>query len=110
MDKRDLYKNIHELKDSGLKISQIAKSLGVTRPTVYKYLKMTNTELDEKLNRKRKKILDPYRNRIVDLILDSYFISTRQIRDILLEENPDLKVSPSTVRKYVRNLRDELDL
>ncbi|AXY24958.1 hypothetical protein CL176_02350 [Suicoccus acidiformans] len=40
---------IHRLKKKGFSISQIAMQLGLSRPTVRKYLKMTFEEAEEEL-------------------------------------------------------------
>lgn len=65
-----LYLNIRQLHERKFKIAQIADSLKISRPTVYKYLEMTFEEVQEYLgnpHRKPKK-LDPYRDWIVALL------------------------------------------
>lgn len=62
-----LYLNIQQLHQRKFKVSQIAQELKVSRPTVYKYLKMTFEETKaymEQLQGKGKK-LDPYRDWII---------------------------------------------
>lgn len=59
-----LYLSIHQLHKRKFKVSQIAKELKVSRPTVYKYLNMTFEEAKvytERLQGKGK-MFDAYRD------------------------------------------------
>ncbi|WP_154655289.1 IS21 family transposase [Pontibacillus halophilus] len=103
-----LYIKIHQLSERKFKITQIAKELKISRPTIYKYLGMTYEEVKQLLedpHRKAKK-LDPYRDWIIAWLEEYPHLSAAQIRDWLLERYPDMEVGESTVRSYVRELRE----
>lgn len=103
-----LYLNIHQLHDRKFKITQIARELKVSRPTIYKYLNMTFEESKEYLEefQGKGKKLDPYRDWIIAWLEEYPHLSGAQIRDWLLERYPDLVVGESTVRAYVKELRE----
>jgi transposase len=103
-----LYLNIHQLHERKFKVSQIAKELKVSRPTIYKYLKMTFEEAKGYLVQfqgKGKK-LDPYRDWIRAWLEEYPHLSAAQITDWLLERYPELVVGESTVRAYVKEIRE----
>lgn len=107
-EKLMLYLNIQQLHQRKFKVSQIAQELKVSRPTVYKYLKMTFEETKaymEQLQGKGKK-LDPYRDWIIAWLEEYPHLSAAQIHDWLLERYPDLVVGESTVRAYVKEMRE----
>ncbi len=54
----------------------------------------------------RKKKLDPYRDLIVNWLQEFPSLSGAQVYDWLLERYPDLDVGESTVRRYVKKMRD----
>ena len=91
-----------------MKIAQIAKHLKVTRGTVYKYLNMTFEEAQEYLGNplKKPKKLDPYRDWIVAWLEEYPHLSAAQIQDWLIERYPDLVIGESTVRTYVKEIRE----
>ena len=63
-----MYYKIQSLKEMGLKVSQIARRLGVCRNTVYAYLDATPEDV-EKINgdrQTRHKKLDTYQMEILD--------------------------------------------
>ncbi|MGO4890706.1 helix-turn-helix domain-containing protein, partial [Anaerobacillus sp. MEB173] len=90
------------------KIAQIAEELKISRPTVYKYLEMSFEEIKEYLSSsiKKSKKLDLYRDWIVAWLEEYPHLSAAQIRDWLLERYPDFSVGESTVRLYVREIRE----
>jgi len=53
-----MYQRDYGLKKLGLKISQIARALSLSRNTVYRYLEMNPDDLDQE--RERRKKLDGY--------------------------------------------------
>ncbi|WP_197205645.1 IS21 family transposase [Cytobacillus firmus] len=103
-----LYIKIHELHKRKIKVAQIAKELKVSRPTVYKYLEMTFDEAtaynEQPLGKKKK--LDHYKDWILAWLEEYPHLSSAQIHDWLLERYPDLAVGGSTVRTYVRGIRE----
>ena len=103
-----LYFHIHQLRERKLNITQIAEELKISRPTVYKYLEMDFEEVHayaSDLYKKPKK-LDPYRDWILAWLEEYPHLSAAQIKDWLLERYPDLDVGESTVRLYVKELRE----
>jgi transposase len=103
-----LYIKIKELHKRKFKVAQISKELKISRPTVYKYLEMTFDEAKaytEQPSRKMKK-LDHYKDWILAWLEEYPHLSSAQIHDWLLERYPDLVVGGSTVRTYVRDIRE----
>lgn len=103
-----LYVEIHQLFKRKMKIAQIARQLEVTRGTVYKYLNMSFEEVQEYLGNplKKPKKLDPYKDWIIAWLEEYPHLSAAQIQDWLIERYPDLVVGESTVRSYVREIRE----
>ena len=104
-----IYHEIHRLHRLGFNKSQIERKVGVNRDTVRKYLKKDFKEMSEWTNtlQNRKKKLDPYEATILEWLKEHNDLSAAQIEDWLLEEYPDIKVSSSTVRSYVKNIIDQ---
>ncbi|WP_110927350.1 IS21 family transposase [Bacillus massiliglaciei] len=103
-----LYVKIQELHKRKFKVAQIAKELKISRPTVYKYLEMTFDEAkaytEQPIGRKKK--LDNYKDWILAWLEEYPHLSGAQIHDWLLERYPDLEVGGSTVRSYVKDIRE----
>ncbi|SDI81331.1 hypothetical protein SAMN04487994_10512 [Dolosicoccus paucivorans] len=55
----------------------------------------------------RAKKVDPYADIILEWLKEHNDLSAAQIEDWLLEEYPDLQVGSSTVRSYIKYLRDQ---
>lgn len=107
-----LYVKIQELHQRKLKVTQIARELKVSRPTVYKYLEMTLQEaraFTEQPHRRTKK-LDEYRDWIRAWLEEYPHLSGAQVHDWLLERYPDLTVGGSTVRSYVKDVRERYQI
>ena len=103
-----LYLHIQQLRERKFNITQIAEELRISRPTVYKYLEMDFEEVHAyagDLYKKPKK-LDPYRDWILAWLEEYPHLSAAQIRDWLLERYPNLDIGESTVRLYVKDLRE----
>lgn len=103
-----LYVQIHQLYERKFRKSKIAKELKVSRPTIYKYLQMTFEEAKKLLegpHRKPRK-LAPYRDWIIAWLEEYPHLSAAQIRDWLLERYPDMVIGESTVRTYVKEMRE----
>ncbi|MBO8138828.1 MAG: IS21 family transposase [Desulfotomaculum sp.] len=104
-----MYFKIQDLKKINLNISQIARHLGISRNTVYKYINMTPEEFQQCLERRetKKKKLDPYRDEILGWLKKYPDISAAQIYDWLKEKYPEIDVSEKTVGNLVNHLRKE---
>lgn len=103
-----LYVEIQQLYKRKMRIAQIADHLKVARGTVYKYLNMSFEEAQEYLGNplKKPKRLDPYKDWIVAWLEEYPHLSAAQIQDWLIERYPDLVIGESTVRTYVREIRE----
>jgi transposase len=109
----NMYYEVQSLKQLGLKVSQIARKLGISRNTVYVYLDATPEEI-ERLNQDgqtRKKKLNEYEPQILEWLKKYSDLSAAQVRDWIEEQtNAPITVSEGTVRNYVRYLRQEHDI
>ena len=106
--KMTLYHEIHRLHRLGFNKSQIERKVGVNRDTVRKYLKMNFEEVSEwthSLQNRRKK-LDNYERLILEWLKEHPDLSAAQVEDWLLEDHPELTVGSSTIRLFVKDLRD----
>jgi len=103
---------IHQLKKQGFKVRRIARKLGVSRTTIYKYLDRSPEEMSLWMasSKTRKKKLDPYEMLIHTWLTEHPDLSAAQIHDRLLEQYEDLKVAESTVRNYVKELREKYSI
>lgn len=76
-----MYFETQRLKELGLKISQIARALSLSRNTVYRYLEMDPEALDQE--RERRKKLNVYTDEIVSWLKKYPDLSAAQIEDWL---------------------------
>jgi len=103
-----MYIEIYQLKQLGLNVSQIARKLNISRNTVYKYLNMSPEEMQafiESVKTRRKK-LDPFESQVLQWLREYPDLSAAQIHDWLKERRLDANVCESTVRHFVRHLRE----
>lgn len=112
MEKWHVYMDIYQLKQQGFKIRRIARKLGISRTTVYKYLEKSPEEMGEWMasTQTRRKKLDPYEMLIQTWLSEHPDLSASQIHDWLLERYTDLKVGESTVRLFVNELREKYNI
>jgi|CZCB01.1.fsa_nt_gi transposase len=104
-----MYSKIQELKRLNLNVSQIARCVGVSRNTIYKFINMTPEEFNRDMERRqtRRKKLDAYKNEIVGWLKEYPDLSASQIHDWLQEKHPGISVSERTVCNFVNQLRKE---
>jgi len=78
-----MYIDIHRLKQQGFSKSKIAKMLGISRPTVIKYLDMGAEEFEQEMmtQRQRKKKPDIYREEIITWIKQYPAMTAAQVYD-----------------------------
>ncbi|PIC62569.1 IS21 family transposase [Sporosarcina sp. P13] len=109
MLKLELIVRVHQLKKQGFKIAAIARKCNLSRTTVYEYLEKDFEEacswVEELKTRPRK--LDPYQDLILDWLKEHPDLTASQISDWLEERCSFTDVGDSTVRSYVRELRDK---
>lgn len=104
-----MYFAIQEQKNLGLKKSQVARNLNISRNTVIKLWDMTVDEYKEFLDslETRSKKLEPFETEIVSWLRKYPDLSAAQVMDWLQERYEGVKVAESTVRSYVHDLRME---
>lgn len=104
-----MYSEIKLLKEIGLKKSQIARKLNISRPTINKYLKMSPDEFEGfiKEMKVRKKKPEPYSNEILSWLKEFPDLSAAQVFDWLEEKYKILPFSEETLRRYIRFLRQK---
>ena len=105
----NMYLDIQDLKAKHFNVSQISRRLDLSRTTVYKYLDMTPEEMEQFLERqkKRTKKLDKHRDLIKSWLIQYPDMTSAQVLDWLQERKMDGGVSEGTVRNYVNQLRKE---
>src|SRR5690625_3351666 len=107
-----MYMEIHQLLNQGFNKTQVAKKLNISRTTVYRYLEKDPESMAKWVNstKVRRKILDPYKEIILNWLRTHPDMSAAQVFDWLLDKYEHLKVAESTVRSYVRELRKTYDI
>ena len=102
---------IHKMKamhdnGDGLAIKQISRSLGVSRNTVRKYLRMDEQAIQDARDApERFKVLDRYRDYLINLLGKHSGLKTPKIHRKLKAKIPDFDVSERTLRRYLAWLR-----
>lgn len=109
MLKLEVIIEVQQLKKQGFKVAAIARKCNLSRTTVYAYLEKDIEEAYrwvEKLKTRKRK-LDPYREDILSWLKEHPDLSASQIADWLEERFEFKDVADSTVRTYVKELREE---
>lgn len=112
MDKWEVYMEINQLLKQGFSKTKVAKKLGISRSTIYRYLKRNPKEMAEWMDsiQMREKKLDVHKDRILSWLRKHPDMNASQVYDWLLERDSSFEVSESTVRNYVRVLREEYQI
>jgi len=98
-------KAMHDRGD-GLSIKAISQSLGVSRNTVRKYLRMDEKAIQKALQSpERYKALDQYRDYLIDLLRNHAGLKTPKIHRKLKAKMPDLNISERSLRRYLERLK-----
>ena len=108
MSKLERHVKVHQLRKEGFSIAAIARKCDITRNTVYSDLEMDFEEACTWVNKlkTRKRKLDPYREYILNWLREHPDLSASQISDWLEERCSFNTIGESTVRTYVRELRE----
>jgi len=103
-----MYSEIQKRKRMGYKKQTAARELGIDTKTVRKYWDMSEEEYAQYLldSKERTKIVDPYREFILERLKEYPEITSAIIYDNLREEFNDFSPSYRSVRLYVCNLRE----
>lgn len=96
----------------GLKKSQIARKMKISRPTLDKYLAMSPDEFNEYLSelKERSKKPEPFESEILRWLKEFPDISAAQVFDWLEERFKTLPFTEGTLRRYIRILRQKYDI
>jgi len=88
-----MYVKIQELRRKGYKKQRAARELGIDTKTVRKYWEMTEAEYSTYLleTKERSKIMDPYRDFVLEQLRNHSEITSAIIYDHLLEISMDLR-------------------
>lgn len=102
-----MYIDIQQFLKQGFSKAQIAKKLGISRTTVYRYIDRTPSEMNKWVDQlqSRKKKLDCHKEIILSWLYLHPDMSAAQVFDWLQEKHQVIDVAESTVRSYVRELR-----
>ncbi|MGJ9386195.1 IS21 family transposase [Salipaludibacillus sp. CF4.18] len=109
MWKIEVIVEVHQLKRQGFKVAAIARKCNLSRTTVYEYLERDFEEACrwvENLKVRQRK-LDPFQDQILGWLKEHQDLSASQISDWLEEHCSFTEVGDSTVRTYVRELREK---
>lgn len=100
---------IHQLKKQGFSVAAISRKCEVSRNTVYSYLEKDFEEAIDWMNtlKVRRRKLDPYHETILGWLKEHPDLSASQISDWLEERCSFKGIGDSTVRTYVRELREQ---
>ena len=107
-----MYMEIQQLIKKGFNKTQVANKLGISRSTVYRNLDRSPSDMAEWVGslQTRSKKLDLYKDLILSWLREHPDMSAAQVEDWLKERYEDLKVGESTVRSYVRELREQYNI
>src|SRR5699024_10754307 len=111
VDKWEMYMEIQQLLKQGFSKVKVAEKLGISRTTVYRFIKRNPETMSEWVQntKTRKKKLDDYKDTILFWLQQHPDMSAAQVLD-WLQEKYEVNISESTVRLYVRELRKEYDI
>ncbi|HAM14772.1 MAG TPA: hypothetical protein DCP91_02690 [Eggerthellaceae bacterium] len=104
--------DIRKLKREGESVASIARTVGVSRDTVYKYVEADDLSPEMPVQKRRASKLDPYRP-LIEQWLDEDAENWRKQRHTAhkvwerLTTEEGVKVSEARVRAYVRMIREE---
>ena len=104
----EMYAEIQKRKKLGYKKQRAARELNIDTKTVRKYWDMAEEEYINQCvqSKERTKIMDPYREFVLDKIKTHSEITSAVIYDKLLEEFRNFAPSYRSVRLYVCQLRE----
>lgn len=108
----NMYSEIHQLKQIGLKKAQVARKLELDVKTVSKYWEATPDEFAamRQKSKIRTKKLKHYRDVILKWLRENPDLTCAQILDWLKEHYNDFSVRERTLRRYVAELRQKHNL
>lgn len=105
-----MYTNIQSLKNLGFSKRTVAEKLGIHFNTVSKYWDMDADEFERTIaNRERRRDLSLYEGVVIDWLKQHPDMMASHVHD-WLKEHYEVKVSDSTVRRFVKALRKKYNI
>jgi len=103
-----MFAKIQELKSMGYKKLRAARELNIDVKTVRKYWDMREEEYSKYLTetKSRSRIMEPYREVILDKLIEHSDITSALIYDRLIEADKEFQLSYRSVRLYISELRE----
>lgn len=100
---------VHQCKKKGFSNAKIGRLLGIHRNTVTTYLEKKPEQAVRWIESQgpRSKKLDPYKDTIIGWLSNEPELSAAQIEDWLKEQFNYYQAAPSTIRTYVKALREQ---
>ena len=108
-----MWSEVNKLSRESLSQSQIALKLGISRDTVRRYQRMSESEFNDRLGRefqRRRHKLDAYEDFIKGLLQEAQFLSSAQVYDRLKEHFRSSPGVRRTVYNTVQAIREQEDL
>lgn len=104
-----MYMQIHAMKNQGFSKRQVAKKLELNLKTVSKYISTTPEELEQILNRERRRTLSLYEGVVVDWLKKHPDMTAAQVLDEL-KKHYQVCVLPRTARRFVTGIRNQYSI
>ena len=109
-EKTVMWSKIQEMRTQGMSKSKIARELGINRETVSSYLSMDENHYHSWIERlrTRPKVLEPYRDKVAELLRKDRSLSSPAICDRLKELNDDFPyICEKTMYNFVKSVREQ---
>ena len=102
----EMYLDIKHLKVKGFSNSKIASMLGISRPTVIKYVNMDADDFDKGLASRKQRVKKPdiYQNEIMSWLKCYPDMTSAQVYDRLEEKYREIAFNETTLRSYVSTM------
>jgi transposase len=107
-----MYLEIKGMLNRKYSIFTMTRKLNISRNTVYKYIRKSPEEMAEwtASTMTRSKKLDSHKELILYWLREYPDLTTAQVQDWLKEKYPEFEVGESTVRSFVRCLREDYQI
>lgn len=107
-----MYIDIQHLKSKGFSHSKISKMLGISRPTVIKYVNMPPEGFRQEMEKRKHRLKKArkFEDKILSWLKQYPGMTAAQIYDWLEEKHEKVDFNEATMRNYVRHIRNEYDI
>lgn len=108
----EMYIDIRHLKSKGFSHSKISKMLGISRPTVIKYVNMSPEEFRQEMEMRKHRLkkAQKFEKDVVSWLKQYPQMTAAQVYDWLEEKHDHVEFNEATMRNYVRHIREEYDI